>query len=434
MNLFTAIFTTMALLASTSTEAQTMVISRAGSRPVRPAPTETFTGSVRVEMLFDALDPSHASGGSVTFEPGARTAWHSHPRGQILIVTAGTGRVQRWGDPIEEIRSGDVVRIPAGEKHWHGASRQASMTHIAITEHQDGTAVQWMEKVSDEQYNAAPQPQPAAQQQGTTRPSGSLQQKLAPGLATLTDDVLFGDVWRRPELSPRDRSLVTISVLIATGKPAQLAGHLSRALDNGVQPREASGVLAHLAIYSGWPNAVSALDVYEQVYTARKVDTTTLRDAGSRLPPFASDTSRRQASNDELAAIAPKFVQLTNDVVFDDLWRRADLTMRDRSLVTIAALAAMGDDDHLDFYLRRAIESGLTRAQITEAFTHLGFYAGWPKATKAITAVTGTLGNDTRRGSTAFDRGVTFYNAAEAYGPHEVERILGEAVASETRS
>ena len=367
-----------------------MAITRAGSRPVRPGPTESFTGGVRIEMLFEAADPSHASGGSVTFEPGA-TAWHSHPRGQILIVTAGIGRVQRWGDPMEEIRTGDVVRIPAGQRHWHGASPQASMTHIAITEHRDGTAVQWMEKVSDEQYNAAPQPQPAAQPQGTTRPSGALQQKLAPGLATLTDEVLFGDVWRRTELSPRDRSLVTISVLIATGKPAQLAGHLGRALDNGVRPREASGVLAHLAIYSGWPNAVSALDVYEQVYNARQVDTTGLRDATPRLPASASDASRAQAMTEQLGAIAPKFVQGTYDVVFDDLWRRADLTVRDRSLVTIAAPAAMGDDDQLDVYLRRAIAGGLTRAQITEALTHLGFYAGWAKATRAITAVT-TLG------------------------------------------
>ena len=219
-----------------------------------------------------------------------------------------------------------------------------------------------------------------------------MQQKIAPGLATLTDDVLFGDVWRRPELSPRDRSLVTISVLIATGKPAQLAGHLGRALDNGVQPSEASGLLAHLAIYCGWPSAVSALDVYDQVYTARKVDTAALRAVGPRLPAPASDAARAKAVTDELAAVAPKFVQLTNDVVFDDLWRRPDLSLRDRSLVTIAALAAMGDDDQLDFYLRRGLESGLTRAQITEALTHLGFYAGWAKATKAMTAVTRSLG------------------------------------------
>jgi 4-carboxymuconolactone decarboxylase len=399
MNMFTAMLATMALLTWSSSHAQTLVITRAGSRPVRQAPAENFTGGARVEMLFEARDGSHASGGSVTFEPGARTAWHSHPGGQILIVTAGTGRVQRWGDPIEEIRQGDVVRIPAGQKHWHGALPQASMTHIAITEHRDGMRVQWMEKVSDEQYNAAPspqgqaqQPQASSQQQGTAGPSGALQQKIAPGLATLTDEVLFGDVWRRPELSPRDRSLVTISVLIATGKPAQLAGHLGRALDNGVQPSEASGLLAHLAIYCGWPSAVSALDVYDQVYTARKVDTAALRAVGPRLPPPASDAARARAVNDELETVAPNFVQLTNDVVFDNLWRRSDLTLRDRSLVTIAALAAMGDDEQLDFYLRRGLESGLTRAQITEALTHLGFYAGWAKATKAMTAVTRTLG------------------------------------------
>jgi quercetin dioxygenase-like cupin family protein len=180
-------------------------------------------------MLFEAVDPSHASGGSVTFEPGARTAWHSDPRGQILIVTAGTGRVQRWGDPIEEIRQGDVVRIPAGQKHWHGASPQASMTHIAITEHRDGTAVQWMEKVSDEQYKGAPvspQPQPSGQQQGTRGPSGPLQQKLAPGLATLTDEVLFGDVWRRPVLSPR-RPRSGDRLGPDRDRKAQLAGHLA---------------------------------------------------------------------------------------------------------------------------------------------------------------------------------------------------------------
>jgi len=410
MNLVTAVLTTLALLASSSTEAQTPVITRGGTRAVRPGPAENFTGGVQVEMLFEALDPAHASGGSVTFEPGARTAWHSHPRGQILIVTAGIGRVRLWGGPIEEIRVGDVVRIPPGQKHWHGASPQASMTHLAITEHRDGTVVQWMEKVSDEQYDEGPpnregrapapaqaagpsDPQPGGstpQRAGTAAPAQ--QERIAPGLATLTNDVLFGDVWRRPELSPRDRSLVTIAVLIATGKPAQLAGHLGRALDNGVQASEASGLLAHLAIYCGWPSAVSALDVYDQVYTARKVDTSALRAVGPRLAAPTSDAARARAVTDEFGAVAPKFVQLTNDVVFDDLWRRSDLSLRDRSLVTIAALAAMGDDDQLDSYLRRGLESGLTRGQIAEAVTHLGFYAGWPRATKAMTAVTKSLG------------------------------------------
>ena len=152
------------------------------------------------------------------------------------------------------------MRIPAGEKHWHGAAPQAAMTHVAIGEHRDGTTVEWMEQVSDEQYTRSlatpePQPQPVSQPPGGGRPSGPVQQRIAPGLATLTDDVLFGDVWTRPDLSPRDRSLVTISVLIAAGKPAQLTGHLGRAFTNGVQPGEASGVLAHLAIYCGWPSA-----------------------------------------------------------------------------------------------------------------------------------------------------------------------------------
>ena len=384
---FAAMLTALALFAPASMEAQTMVISRGGSRDVRTPPPDNFTGSVRVEMLFEAVDPSHASGGYVTFEPRARTAWHSHPRGQILLVTSGIGRVQLWGAPIEEIRAGDVVRIPAGQKHWHGASPQSAMTHLAVSEHRDGAAVEWMEKVSDEQYDAAVSPQ-----QSDTRPSGPRQQALAPGLAVLTDDVLFGDVWRRPELSPRDRSLVTISALIATGKTAQLAGHLSRGLDNGIQPREASGLLAHLAIYSGWPNAVSALDVYEQVYALRNVDTAALRNLGPRLAAPASDALRTKAAAEQWGSVAPKFAELTNTVVFDDLWRRSDLTPRDRSLVTLAALAAVGDDDQLELYVRRGLESGLTRTQIVEAMTHLGFYAGWGKATAAMTAVTRLLG------------------------------------------
>jgi 4-carboxymuconolactone decarboxylase len=387
MNVFAAMLTTLALFAPVPLEAQALAISRAGSRGVRTPPPDNFTGQARVEMLFEAVDPSHASGGYVTFEPRARTAWHSHPRGQILIVTAGTGRVQLWGGPIEELRAGDVARIHAGQKHWHGASPQSAMTHLAVSEHRDGTSVEWMEEVTDDQYGAA-----LAVQPGEARPSGPRQQALAPGLAALTDDVLFGDVWKRPGLSPRDRSLVTIAVLIATGKSAQLAGHLGRALDNGLQPTEASGVLAHLAIYSGWPNAVSALDAYEQVYTARNVDTRALAGAAARTGASAPDTARHEAVTDAVAAIAPKFAQLTNDVVIADLWRREDLSVRDRTLITIAALAGMGEEDQLELYARRGLESGLTRAQITEALTHLAFYAGWPRATRALTAVTRSLG------------------------------------------
>jgi quercetin dioxygenase-like cupin family protein len=130
-------------------------ITRVGSQPSGKGPAEYFTGTVRMDPLFDRSDPARVSGASVTFEPGARTAWHTHPLGQTLIVTAGSGRVQRWGGPIEEIHPGDVVLIAPGEKHWHGATPTTAMTHIAVQEKLDGNAVDWMERVSDGQYETA---------------------------------------------------------------------------------------------------------------------------------------------------------------------------------------------------------------------------------------------------------------------------------------
>jgi len=129
-----------------------MDIKRNGSQPSGKGPAEWFTGTVRIDALFAAPEPAHVSSGTVTFEPGARTAWHSHPLGQTLIVTAGCGRVQREGGPIEEIRPGDVVWISPGEKHWHGAAPTTAMTHVAIQESLDGKSADWMEPVTDAQY------------------------------------------------------------------------------------------------------------------------------------------------------------------------------------------------------------------------------------------------------------------------------------------
>jgi quercetin dioxygenase-like cupin family protein len=131
-----------------------MDIKRNGAQPSAKGPSDWFTGVVRIDPLFQAPDPARVAGASVTFEPGARTAWHTHPLGQTLIVTFGVGRVQREGGPIEEIRPGDVVWFPPGEKHWHGASPTKAMTHIAVQEALNGKVVDWMEKVSDEQYRA----------------------------------------------------------------------------------------------------------------------------------------------------------------------------------------------------------------------------------------------------------------------------------------
>jgi quercetin dioxygenase-like cupin family protein len=172
MNLFTATSISLLVLASATVraddatqsgandapavasneESQTIRIVRSGSQPSRDGPAEYFTGSARIDPLFAAQEPSRSSASYVTFEPGARTAWHTHPLGQVLVVTAGTGLVRQWGGPIEEFRAGDVVRIPPGVKHWHGASPTSRMTHIAIQEELRGKNVEWMEKVTDEQY------------------------------------------------------------------------------------------------------------------------------------------------------------------------------------------------------------------------------------------------------------------------------------------
>jgi quercetin dioxygenase-like cupin family protein len=131
-----------------------MEIRRSGSQPSRAGPADYFTGAVRIDPLFEAADPARVVTASVTFEPGARTAWHTHPLGQALIITAGRGRAQRWGGPVEDLHSGDVVWFPPSEKHWHGATPTSTMTHIAVQEKLDGKTAEWMERVSDEQYGA----------------------------------------------------------------------------------------------------------------------------------------------------------------------------------------------------------------------------------------------------------------------------------------
>jgi quercetin dioxygenase-like cupin family protein len=149
------VVTVTSLVLATSAAAQSsdgLEIKRSGSQPSGRGPADYFTGAVRVDPLFQAEAPWQSRGGSVTFEPGARTAWHTHPLGQILIVTSGLGWVQRSGAPLQEMRPGDVVWIPSGVKHWHGATKTTSVTHIAITEGVDGKVVDWMEKLSDEQY------------------------------------------------------------------------------------------------------------------------------------------------------------------------------------------------------------------------------------------------------------------------------------------
>ncbi len=251
-----------------ATNSHSIRITRAGSQPSRQGAAENFNGSVRVDPLFQANAPARTSGALVTFEPGARTAWHTHPLGQVLIVTAGIGRVQRWGDSVEEIRPGDVVWIPPGQKHWHGASSNSSMAHFAISEALDGKSVEWMEQVDDSQNTAANRVQSPMTNAPSAppRPSQKAIGDFSPKLAQLTDDVLYGDVWGRPELSKRDRSLVTVAALIALNRPDQLRSHFTRARENGVTQEELIETITHLAFYAGWPNAITAIGVAKEVF------------------------------------------------------------------------------------------------------------------------------------------------------------------------
>ena len=253
----------LSMLSSVAAAEPDLHISRAGTRPVTPASAQNFTGGATVEMLRTPAGPDRTSVGSVTFAPGARTAWHTHPLGQTLVVTAGVGRVQRWGDPVEEMRVGDVVRIPPNVKHWHGAAPGSAMTHIAITEAQDNKTVDWLETVVDAKDSAMQAAAAPAQPSRAHRLIGD----VAPKLAQLTDDVLFGDVWARPGLSPRDRSLVTVSALIALNRPEQLRSHMALARTNGLTKDELVEALTHLAFYAGWPNAITAAGVAREVFS-----------------------------------------------------------------------------------------------------------------------------------------------------------------------
>ena len=252
---------------ASSQGAPAIKVTRSSSRGPAKNAEEHFTGSASIDGLFTENPPLHTFGASVTFGPGARTYWHSHPLGQTLIVTAGRGWVQQWGSQAQEIRQGDVVWIPPGIKHWHGAAAGASMTHIGIQESVDGKTVEWMEKVSDEQYGNL-QPTPGGVMASTNEPSAA--QKLMgdfdPKLAELTDKVLFGDVWERPGLSKHDRSLITVAALIALNRPEQLRHHLQRARENGVSKEEVVEAITHLAFYAGWPNAINAVAIAREVY------------------------------------------------------------------------------------------------------------------------------------------------------------------------
>lgn len=210
--------------------------------------------------------------------------------------------------------------------------------------------------------------------------------KVTPALEAYTQNRLLGDVWKRPGLAPRDRSIVTLAALIARNQTIEMSYHLNLALDNGVEPREISEIITHLAFYAGWGNAMSAVAVARDTFAARHIGTDHLPPVSVTLLPIneAAEAQRAKFVREQFGSSFPGVVQYTTDVLFRDLWLRPDLAPRDRSLVTVSALIANGQTAQLTPHLNRAMDNGLTQAQASEAITHLAFYVGWPNVFSAM--------------------------------------------------
>lgn len=208
---------------------------------------------------------------------------------------------------------------------------------------------------------------------------------VAPALARYAKGPLV-ELWKRPALTARDRSIVTLAALIARNQTVEMPHYFEVALDNGVKPREISEIITHLAFYTGWSNAASAVEVSKPVFAARKIGADQLPSASPALLPLDQDAEQKRAAavEQQFGKVAPGIVQYTTDVLFRDLWLRPDLAPRDRSLVTVSALIANGQAAQIPYHLNRAMDNGLTQEQAAEMITHIAFYAGWPNAFTAL--------------------------------------------------
>jgi 4-carboxymuconolactone decarboxylase len=208
---------------------------------------------------------------------------------------------------------------------------------------------------------------------------------VAPALEKYAQGVVLGDLWKRPGLSSRDRSIVTISALIARDQRVELPYYLNLALHNGVKPAEVSEIITHLAFYTGWANAMGAVPIAKEAFKARNIGPDQLPPASGSMLPLdeASEAQRANRVEQQFGKVTPGLVQYTTDVLFRDLWLRPELAPRDRSLVTVGALVATAQVAQITYHLNRAMDNGLTQEQAGEVVAHLAFYAGWPNVFSA---------------------------------------------------
>jgi 4-carboxymuconolactone decarboxylase len=211
-------------------------------------------------------------------------------------------------------------------------------------------------------------------------------QTVSPALDRYTQNALLGELWKRPQLSARDRSVVTVAALIARNQTVEMPYYFNLALDNGVKPREMSEIITHLAFYSGWPNAMSAAAALKDIFAERGIRADQLPVARPKLLPLdqAAEQQRAERVEHDVGPVSAGLVQYTGDLLFNDLWLRPDLAPRDRSLITVSALIATGQVAQISFHLNKAMDNALTKTQASEVLTHLAFYAGWPNAMSAV--------------------------------------------------
>lgn len=345
----------------------------AGSQPSIQGAEENFTGTVWVDGLFKGELPARAGGGTVTFEPGARTAWHTHPLGQTLIVTQGVGYVQQDGGVREEIRAGDSVWIPPHTRHWHGATATTTMTHIAIAEAEDGKAVTWAEQVSDAQYQGQ--------------------------LPAVTSALPASDT-----LSARQQAIPPIAAAMATSDMPRLNNALNQGLDAGLTISETQEILVQLYAYVGFPRSLNALNELMGVLQARRQRG--IHDAPGRAPSRAipsgeallkvgtANQTRLSGGpvNGPVFEFAPVINQFLQTHLFGDIFERDNLDWQSRELATVAALAATpGVEAQLRSHMLASLRVGLSAAQLRQVIEGLEPYDDTHAAQRANTALTQAL-------------------------------------------
>ena len=323
-------------------------INRAGSQAAMAGPADYFTGRVRVDPLFVASDELNASAAYVSFEAGARSAWHTHPAGQRLVVTSGIGLVQEWGKPVQQIRPGDVIVCPPGIKHWHGAAPASAMTHLAVTGSVDGKNVEWLEKVTDAQYNA-------------DRPAAP-----APAVAFET-------------LSAKQQAIPLIAAAMAVSDMPRLNAALNQGLDAGLSVSEAKEILVQLYAYSGFPRSLNALGELMKVTQERQqrgIQDTPGVEPGRVIPTGNELLAAGKANQSKIAGgpvqgplfdFVPVINQYLQTHLFGDIFERDNLDWHSRELATVAALAATpGVESQLRSHVAASLRVGLSAGQLRQ--------------------------------------------------------------------